>query len=673
MLPRIWPRQRSISAVPATAGACVRWIGGRKIEHTVRAVRHHSIRGTLSILTLVLLLAACSDPSAPSGTGNGAMDPPDMYQIRGWNRKVVELRIAPDTAVVSAGQSVKFTASGIFSDGRSRVINVSWAATGGTIDSTGLFTADSTPGVYQVIGVEPSAGLTDTAAVIDTLTPGIPTTPPSVDQPPPPVGDSTPIVSSVSVTPATAKLVVGGSLQLKAAAVDSNGGVVTGLPVSWSSSNSAVASVSSNGTVQTLSAGTTSIIALIQGVNGTASITVNEPAPSVSSVSLTPSSATLAVGESVQLSATAKDGNGSTIPGLTASWTTSAPAVVSVSSSGVVRGLASGTSVVTGTIQGIQGTTTITVRAPIGTGAGECSSYPHDRLVSVSTAAQLGAAIADAQPGDLIQLAAGTYTGRWKATASGTSSRRIVLCGPRAAILNGGDLSAGITLNLSGASYWILHGFTATNSLKGVVVWGGRGNVLDSLEVTQIGQEGVAVGRFSRSNIIRNNSVHDTGKLVPQWGEGIYVGTSESNWCTFTNCQPDTSDSNQVVRNTVFRTTADGIQVMAGTTGVLVRGNTIDGAGMVSDPSNPVWVLAMGNNMLVDSNTATNALTHGMKVRRNQSAWGNNNVFRANMMNVGSSGYGIILETTPAQGTVVTCDNDARNASSGLSNVSCTR
>src|SRR5687767_7477444 len=103
MLPRIWPRQRSTSSAPATAGACVRWIEDRKINHSVRAVRHDSVRGTLPILTLVLLLAACSDPSAPSGTG-AAMDAPDMYQIRnGWTRKLVGIRIAPDTAVVPAG------------------------------------------------------------------------------------------------------------------------------------------------------------------------------------------------------------------------------------------------------------------------------------------------------------------------------------------------------------------------------------------------------------------------------------------------------------------------------------------------------------------------------------------------------------------------------------------
>jgi hypothetical protein len=551
----------------AVLAACGRWSSDRKIGHN-RAVQHHPVCRTLPILTLVLLLAACADSSAPAAPDAGAVD---MYQVgRGWTRRLVGIRISPDTAVVSPGRTVAFKASGVLTDGSSRPVAVSWAATGGTIDSAGVFTAGSTTGAYHVVGTEATLGIADTAAVVD------------------------------------------------------------------------------------------------------ATVSVDPPAPAVSSVSVSPSSATLAVGESVQLSAVAKDVDGTILTGSPISWSSSNPAVASVSSSGVVQALAAGSSVVAATIQGVQGKANVTVQATTGTVAGDCGSYPYDRLVSVSTASQLSSAIANAQSGDLIELAAGTYSGRWTITRSGTATSRIMLCGPRKAILNGGGISAGITLNLSGASYWTLKGFTATNSLKGVVVWGGRANVLDSLEVVQIGQEGIAVGRFSRANIIRNNSVHDTGKYAHQWGEGIYVGTSESNWCNFTNCQPDTSDSNQVVRNSVSATTSDGIQVMAGTTGVLVRGNMIDGAGMVSDPSSPVWVLAMGNDMLVDSNTGTHALTHGMKVRRNQSAWGNKNVFKANTMNVGTSGYAILLETSPAQGMIVKCDNAESNAGSGLSNIACT-
>jgi hypothetical protein len=496
-------------------------------------------------------------------------------------------------------------------------------------------------------------------------------------------------IVGLQISPDSAHVVPGQTVGFKASAVLSDGSLRP-ITVAWAASGGKIDSAgffvadSTPGAYHVIGTepaiGLTDTSAVIDSLPppGTTPITAPaptdsapSPSPSVASVSVTPSSATLAVGGSVQLAVTARDLNGNVISQLAVSWSSTNTSVAGVSSSGLVQAVGAGNASIVATVEGVQGKSNITVQSPTTVaGTGDCGSYSHDRLVSVSTESQLSSAIAGAQPGDLIQLASGTYNGRWTITRSGTPSGRIVLCGPRSAVLNGGDLTAGITLNLSGASYWTLSGFTATNSLKGVVVWNGRANILDSLEVMQIGQEGVAVGRFSRSNIVRNNSVHDTGKQVHQYGEGIYIGTSESNWCNFTNCQPDTSDSNFVYANKVYATGADLIQVMAGTTGVIVRKNHLDGGGIVADASDPVWVLAMGNEMIVDSNTAVNALNNGMKTHRNQSGWGNNITFAANIMSVGTNGYGIFLET-PTGGDVVRCSN-VRTDAGNLSNVACT-
>lgn len=295
------------------------------------------------------------------------------------------------------------------------------------------------------------------------------------------------------------------------------------------------------------------------------------------------------------------------------------------------------------------------------------------RIVRVSTSAQLTSALNAALPGDSIVLAAGTYTGSFVATRPGMSNARIYLIGPRSAVLQNTSVTAATVLKLDGAKYWTLKGFTVSTGLKGVTVWAARRVFIDSLEVKNTGQEAIAMGRFSPAGIIRKNLVHDTGKSAHQFGEGIYIGTSESNWCNFTGCAPDTTDSVQVVRNTIYNAKADLIQVAAGTSAVSVRHNDLNGAGLVSDPSNPGWVLAMGNKMLVDSNTAVDALTYGMKVRRNVPEWGNNNVFKANTMTVGTSDPAILLETAPANGMVVYCDNVRTDAGNGpLSNIACT-
>ena len=60
----------------------------------------------------------------------------------------------------------------------------------------------------------------------------------------------------------------------------------------------------------------------------------------------------------------------------------------------------------------------------------------------VATADQLTAALAAAKPGDLIRLAAGDYAGHFTLATAGTAGAPITLCGPRTAVLDGGDETA---------------------------------------------------------------------------------------------------------------------------------------------------------------------------------------------------------------------------------------
>ncbi|MBK6457712.1 MAG: Ig-like domain-containing protein [Gemmatimonadetes bacterium] len=83
---------------------------------------------------------------------------------------------------------------------------------------------------------------------------------------------------TVTVTLALDSLNVGQSTQALATARDSAGAVVTGQAVTWSiSSGSSVASVSSNGMVTALTAGTAIVQATIGGVSGAATLTVTPP------------------------------------------------------------------------------------------------------------------------------------------------------------------------------------------------------------------------------------------------------------------------------------------------------------------------------------------------------------------------------------------------------------
>lgn len=90
-------------------------------------------------------------------------------------------------------------------------------------------------------------------------------------------GDSTaPIaVASVDVTsPVGALLDVGGSAQLTASALDAEGAAVSGVAFTWTSSNSAIVSVSGSGQVQALAVGTATIQAVAGDVGGSLTFTV---------------------------------------------------------------------------------------------------------------------------------------------------------------------------------------------------------------------------------------------------------------------------------------------------------------------------------------------------------------------------------------------------------------
>ena len=85
-------------------------------------------------------------------------------------------------------------------------------------------------------------------------------------------------VASVEVTPGSAALQVGRTLQLSATVYDTDGNPLPAWPVSWSSSNATVAAVSGDGFVTAGDPGTAVVAAASDGNTGTAALTVtNEP------------------------------------------------------------------------------------------------------------------------------------------------------------------------------------------------------------------------------------------------------------------------------------------------------------------------------------------------------------------------------------------------------------
>lgn len=179
-------------------------------------------------------------------------------------------------------------------------------------------------------------------------------------------------VNSVSVTPETATVSVGGTLQLTAVPRDAGGNALD-RPVTWTTGDPAVATVSATGLVTALATGPVTITATSQGKAGTAALTIRVPVASVTVSD--PGTEPVAPGGTIQLTATAFDANGTALTGREFAWSSSAAAVATVDATGLVKGVAQGTATITATSEGKSGSVSVRVAGEVTT-VGNNLSYP---------------------------------------------------------------------------------------------------------------------------------------------------------------------------------------------------------------------------------------------------------------------------------------------------------
>lgn len=287
--------------------------------------------------------------------------------------------------------------------------------------------------------------------------------------------------------------------------------------------------------------------------------------------------------------------------------------------------------------------------------------------IPVANGDELTEALAGASAGAVITMAAGTYSGHFVATTSGTADQPITLCGGRNAVIDGGDIASDYSLHLDGASFWQLSGFTIRGGQKGLMIDRSTGDLVQGLLIENVGDEALHLRQGSTDNVVRGNEIRGTGLKSEKFGEGIYVGSAESNWCEQSSCGPDRSDRNTVEGNTVSNTTAESVDIKEGTTGGVLRGNSFSGAGMKEADS---WVDVKGNGWTIADNTGVDAPEDGFQVHQILDGWGMDNTFTGNKSTVNGDGYAINI-TKPKDNNRVTCSNTDAGAAKGLSSVAC--
>jgi hypothetical protein len=304
-----------------------------------------------------------------------------------------------------------------------------------------------------------------------------------------------------------------------------------------------------------------------------------------------------------------------------------------------------------------------------GASAVTASCGGHAESVAVSTAAKLSHALSSAHPGETIVLEPGVYEGNFTASTPGTAAAPITLCGSRSAVLEGPGINNGYVLHLDHASYWHVEGFTVEGGQKGVVTDGVTHDLISGLYVHGTGDEAIHLRSFSSYNVVSHNVIRNTGLLVAFFGEGIYVGSANKNWCKYSGCQPDRSNYNRIIDNNIADTTAENIDIKEGTTGGVISGNILNGTGMVSSAATS-WVNVKGNDWLIKDNTGTHSVGNGFSVHQVYPGWGLDNVFRDNKAIVDGPGVGIYVQSHHL-GTVVQCNNVASGAAGGMTNFGC--
>jgi surface antigen len=214
-------------------------------------------------------------------------------------------------------------------------------------------------------------------------------------------------MGSMTVTLADSTLKVGQNTQATVTRYEGLSGTPPSTKVDWSSSDASVATVSDSGLVAAISPGSVVITGTSHSYTASAPLTViltdsppgtdstatpppdsttppppdstppppdstspppppPPPAPaSVASVTIAPQSSTLEIGQTQLLTVTVRDSTGNILTGRTVSWASSAAIVAAVDLGGLVTGLLAGTTTISATADGVTGSASVTVVAPV--------------------------------------------------------------------------------------------------------------------------------------------------------------------------------------------------------------------------------------------------------------------------------------------------------------------
>lgn len=177
--------------------------------------------------------------------------------------------------------------------------------------------------------------------------------PPQGTTTPPGGGTTTPVdttptpsaVTGITITPVVGTLTVSDTLTLAATLQTTGTPPTGGWTITWQSTDGAIVAVSTSGKLSAAAAGTAVVTASAGGKTASLALTV-QAQPFVTSMAVSPVSATMIVGDRLTLTAAVGSTGPTPAGGWNVAWVSSAPSIATVSATGVVTAVASGTTTI---------------------------------------------------------------------------------------------------------------------------------------------------------------------------------------------------------------------------------------------------------------------------------------------------------------------------------------
>jgi hypothetical protein len=325
----------------------------------------------------------------------------------GTDKGLTSITVTPANPSIAAGNTLQFTATGHFKGGSTENLTsyVAWSSSNtniATIAAGGLATAVT-------------AGTSSIGAALGGITGSITLT------------VTAPTLVSIAVTPTSPSIPKGATQQFTAIGTYSNAtsqNLTTS--VTWASSNLSVATITAGGLATGVGQGTSNITATLGSVvSPVDQLTVTSP--SLVSIAVTPANPAIAKGTTEQFAATGtySDGSSNDLTA-SASWSSSNPAVASVTTTGLASGNAQGATTIAASVNSISGSTLLTVNpvalisiavtpASVWIGVGSNTQYTATGTFSDGSTANLTNAVAwsssNSQFATIISTGLATSTG----------------------------------------------------------------------------------------------------------------------------------------------------------------------------------------------------------------------------------------------------------------------